>query len=335
MGNVRESDTCFRYGGEEFMLLLAQTSSEGAQKVGERIRRLCESTAYNNGEYDKTVTVSVGISCLKQKDLTRPEDMLAYADKALYRAKAEGRNRLEVYREASVDRAKQTDGSSMSLSFLKDRLAAILDKTKKASIETLELLVNDMRTPGSNGHNHRVVQYLELIGSRLGLPPSIIRTLQRAAALHDCTKVLLSQTAASQRRQLNDEELASIKDHPSMLAELIKPFDFFSNERAALLYHHEKFDGTGYPEGLKGDQIPLGARVFSIADAIVAMTSDRPYRPKLSGEQLVQELVDNAGTQFDPSLVRIFIDILSENDLIKVPAETLSAAREKMLADST
>jgi diguanylate cyclase (GGDEF)-like protein len=330
VGNVRESDTCFRYGGEEFMVLLAQTSSEGAKKVGERIRRLCESAAYNNGEHDRTVTVSVGVTSLKQKDLSRPEDMLAYADKALYRAKAEGRNRLEVYLEPSAERAKWANGSP-DLKFLKDRLAAILDKTKKASIETLELLVNDMGNAGSKDHNHRVVQYLELIGSRLALPQSIIRTLQRAAALHDCTKVLLSQTVANQNRLLNDDEMAPIKDHPHILAELFEPFDFFSKERAALLYHHEKFDGTGYPEGLKGDQIPLGARVFAIADAIVAMTSDRPYRPKLSGEQLVQELVDNAGTQFDPSLVSVFIDILSENNLIEVPAEALSAAREKML----
>jgi HD-GYP domain-containing protein (c-di-GMP phosphodiesterase class II) len=188
-----------------------------------------------------------------------------------------------------------------------------------------------MGNAGFKDHNHRVVQYLDLIGSRLGLPLSNIRTLQRAAALHDCTKVLLSQGVSDQNRLLNDEEMAPIKDHPHILAELFKPFDFFSNERSALLYHHERFDGTGYPEGLKGDQIPLGARVFAIADAIVAMSSDRPYRPKLSGEQLVQELVDNAGTQFDPSLVSVFIDILSENNLLEIPPETLSAARDKML----
>ena len=89
-------------------------------------------------------------------------------------------------------------------------------------------------------------------------------------------------------------------------------FDFFVNERSVLLYHHEKFDGSGYPEGLKGDQIPLGARLFSVADSFAAMTSERDYRRTFSIDEAVLELADKAGTQFDPDMVLLFFDVLEK-----------------------
>jgi two-component system cell cycle response regulator len=325
---VRESDACFRYGGEEFMVLMPQTDIQGAKKTAEKIRRLCDTEPYNNGDHERIVTVSIGVSSLKHRAAFSPEDLLAAADKALYRAKAEGRNRVNVYLEAFPTDTGSDGGHTIDLDFFKDRLAAILDKTKKASVEALELLVRDAGGSRFKDHNRRVTQYLGLVGAKLSLPPTIIQTLQRAAALHDCTKVLLSQTLMGKKERLNEAEMAEIKDHTSMLAEVVEPFDFFADERVVLLYHHENYNGSGYPDGLHGDQIPIGARILSIADALVAMTSDRPHRPELSAEQVVQELVGNAGTQFDPNLVGLFLDVIGENSLIDIPVQKIAEAKE-------
>jgi HD-GYP domain-containing protein (c-di-GMP phosphodiesterase class II) len=115
-----------------------------------------------------------------------------------------------------------------------------------------------------------------------------------------------------------------------MLSELIELFDFFSNEKSILLYHHENFDGTGYPGGLKENEIPLGARIFTIADAIAAMLTERPYRKKLSPEKIIEELTGNAGKQFDPQLVSQFFDIIEKQKLLPVPVEVLTKAKERL-----
>jgi diguanylate cyclase (GGDEF)-like protein len=326
---VRESDACFRYGGAEFTVLMPQTDIREAGKTAEKIRRLCDTKPYNNGDHERIVTVSIGVSSLKHRAAVRPEDLLAHADKALYRAKAEGRNRVvNVYLDAFPTDTGSNGGHTIDMDFFKDRLAAILDKTKKASTEALELLVRDAGGNRFKDHNRRVTQYLGLVGAKLSLPPTIIQTLQRAAALHDCTKVFLSQTVMGKKERLNEAEMAEIKDHTFMMAELVEPFDFFADERAVLLYHHENYNGSGYPNGLQGDQIPIGARIFAIADALVAMASDRPHRPELPAEQVVQELVGNAGTQFDPNLVGLFLDVIGENSLIDIPAQKIAEAKE-------
>jgi HD-GYP domain-containing protein (c-di-GMP phosphodiesterase class II) len=129
---------------------------------------------------------------------------------------------------------------------------------------------------------------------------------------------------------LNKEERNEIEDHPYMLSELIDMFDFFANEKSILQHHHENYNGTGYPDGLKESEIPLGARIFAMTDAIAAMLSGRLYKAKMSPEEMIAELADKAGTQFDPMLVSLFFDIIERQELFSVPAEVLEQAREKV-----
>ena len=206
----------------------------------------------------------------------------------------------------------------------------ILEKTKRSSIESLKLLTRDISDDEHKQHNHYVRQYISLIGEKLALPPSIVETFKRAATLHDNFNVLLRKNSKNKNKALNTEEKIEIEDHPYMLSELIGLFDFFSNEKSILLYHHENFDGTGYPGGLKESEIPLGARIFTIADAIAAMLTERPYRKKLSPEKIIEELTDNAGKQFDPQLVSLFFDIIEKQKLLPVPIEVLTKAKERL-----
>jgi diguanylate cyclase (GGDEF)-like protein len=330
---ARQTDIPIRYGGEEFMLLLTNTDIEGARSLAERIRSAGEKKTYDDGTNSATVTVSMGVASVKLHQPSDGRELVAFADKALYRAKAEGRNRAKVYIEESPGQIKDGDVSEgKGFRYLKENLSSILEKTKKASIESVELLVRDAGNIGHKQHNQQVKQYIEFIGERLILPPSIIETFKRAATLHDNFQILLEKALKNKSDVLDTEERAEIEAHPYMLSELVELFDFFTNEKSILLYHHENFDGTGYPDGLKESEIPLGARIFAIADTIAAMLSEQTYRKKLSPEEVIKELADNAGTQFDPTLVSLFFDIIEQKGLFPVSAEVLTKSKEKVRA---
>ena len=330
--HVRDSDLLFRYGGEEFLAVLPEASINGAEKAAEITRRRCEKRNYDFEDRSISVTVSIGISSIQDHHPATAEEMLRYADQALYQAKAEGRNRVRAYRsESSASHQEQRDQGGNPLKYVKEHLSAILEKTKDSSISSLELLVRDMGDARFTNHKKQVLQYMELMGSKLHLPPNIIETFKRAASLHDCfCNILLGKALITNKGDLNEEEKQKIKDHPYMLVELTEVFDFFVNERTVLLYHHENYDGSGYPYGLSGDQIPLGARVYAIVDALVSMSSERSYREKFSPEQILDELIDNAGRQFDPVLVDLFIGAIEENRLLNADEETFGRAKEKI-----
>ncbi len=327
----RKADIPFRYGGEEFMVLLPNTSIAGAQNVAEKIRSICDKKRYNDGNSAITVTVSIGISSVKQYQLLESKELLALADKALYRAKAEGRNRVAVY--SKVPYGRPVDGNideNRDFVYLKEHLSLILEKAKKSSLESLDLLTRDLGGEEYRQHNHDVKRYIKLIGEKLALPPAIIETFKRAANFHDNFRILMKETLSANNKMLSNNERMEIEAHPYMLSELTDLFDFFADEKSILLYHHEHFDGTGYPGGLKENEIPLGARIFALTDAITAMLSERQYRTKLSPEDMVLELANKAGTQFDPTLVSLFFDLIEKQGLLSVQLDVLAKAREKV-----
>jgi two-component system cell cycle response regulator len=321
--NLRDTDICFRYGGEEFVVLIPNAGNNEAQRTAEKIRQACESEKYDDGSYSTAVTVSLGVATVVHLNPSEARGLLTLADKALYRAKAEGRNRVVVYHEdlwkANTDKTYK---------YLQERLSGIIEKTKKASVKCLELMVWDRESDGFRAHNQRVKQYFDLIGEKLGFNQTMVKTLQNAAVFHDATKYLLG--GINQKKYLDEGEMGYILDHPCRLHELIAPFDFFAGERSVLLRHHENWDGSGYPDGLHADEIPVGARIFAVVDAFVAMTSQRSYRRKFTTEEAVLELATYAGTQFDPVSVNAFIDAVKESAPLALSDEVVAAAKSKL-----
>ncbi|MCP3926173.1 MAG: diguanylate cyclase [Desulfobacterales bacterium] len=302
--HLRESDFAFRYGGEEFMVLLPQTDIDGAYATAEKLRLFCRDHIYDNGTHITMVTISIGVSSLLANKPKNPEELILFADKALYKAKSEGRNLVERYKSTN------DDPFAGDIIGLKNRIESILDRTKQSAISSIEILVKE--TGGEiESHNKRVLEYIEKAGKKMRMPKTIVDPFKRAAILHDCFKHLMGQSVNTSN-VLSPEDRAILESYPYMLGELTELFDFFANERSVLLFHHENYDGSGYPEGLKGAEIPLGARIFSIADSVVAMLSDRPHRSKKNIEDVISELKTNAGKQFDPNIVEIFLSILNE-----------------------
>ena len=324
----RHPDFIFRYGGEEFLTLLPHTDITGARIAAEKICSSWENKTHSDGVQSATVTVSAGLASLR---LHRPADwkqMVTFADKALYRAKAGGRNRVRIHMEDSFEFPGDTgDTEDKDIRLFKEKLSFILEKTKKASLENLELLVREVGGESFLDHNRKVEKYLKVLCNKLNLSPNIVQTIKQASSIHDCFKVLFKKTLMSTSKVLNSKEKAEIEKSPYVLAEMTRLFDFFSNERTVLLWHHENFDGTGYPEGLNGGQIPTAARIFSIADALAAMLSDKPFRKRLSHDMAIEQLAVNAGTQFDPALVLLLLDTIETERLLDVSDRVLESAK--------
>lgn len=178
-------------------------------------------------------------------------------------------------------------------------------------LETVRSLVAaiDAKDSYTKSHQERVVMFAMLLGAELGLSAGEIDVLRQAAVLHDIGKIGVPEQILRKPEHLISEEFDIIRQHPVIGAEIISPVRFLSEVVQIVLHHHERFDGTGYPDGLKGAEIPLGARILAVADAVDAMLSDRPYARARTVAEVREELRRCSGTRFDPQLVKIALKI--------------------------
>jgi HD-GYP domain-containing protein (c-di-GMP phosphodiesterase class II) len=181
------------------------------------------------------------------------------------------------------------------------------------------------KDPYTSGHSERVCYYSDFISKRLSFPPKERNELQIASYLHDIGKIGISNRFINKKGTLTPTDWAIIKQHTRKSIELLMPLNLPPNILSYIQHHHERYDGTGYPDGLTGEQIPIGARIIAISDSYDSMTSDRPYRKPLTNGDAKNELVKNAGKQFDPNLVSLFLDVLKEMEEVFLVKDHLRA----------
>jgi putative nucleotidyltransferase with HDIG domain len=170
----------------------------------------------------------------------------------------------------------------------------------------------EARDPYTRGHSARVTQLAEAIARRLGWDDGRLASLRVGGPLHDIGKLALSDDVLCKEGGLDEEEFEQIREHPKIGAKILLRFAAYREALPYVLYHHERWDGNGYPTGKAGDEIPLEARLLAVADAFDAMTSDRPYRRALTHAEALAEVERCAGTQFDPEIARIFLEVFGE-----------------------
>lgn len=193
-------------------------------------------------------------------------------------------------------------------------LEAALRRVETTYEETLQALgaAIDLRDAGTAGHSFRVTQYALAIGRAMGCTASQLREISHGASLHDIGKIGIPDGILLKEAALSDEERAVMKTHVIIGYHLVSRIAFLYPAAEIVRTHHENFDGTGYPERLRGEGIPMGARIFAVADALDAMTSDRPYRKSLPFSAAFAEIESQAGRQFDPAVVKTFLGLDSE-----------------------
>jgi diguanylate cyclase (GGDEF)-like protein len=306
-GKLRQSGEAFRLGGDEFALLLADhdegTALAAANSIVERIATTLDF------EHIGAVTVSAGLATFPLQGHGRDE-LVKLADSALYWAKEHGKNRVRLYRPDVVELAE-----------LK-RLAAGPDKAARYRAAASLAKAVDARDTYTGNHNERVGELAARVATRLGLDPEQVELTRLAGSLHDLGKLAIPEEILQKPGTLTDSERLVLERHPQIGFRML---DSLGVDPVAdlVLHHHERWDGAGYPDGLSGSQIPLGARIIFVTDAYDAMTSDRLYRSKRSSEAALAELERCAGTQFDPGIVGAFaeeLELSAETTTRAVPA---------------
>jgi diguanylate cyclase (GGDEF)-like protein/putative nucleotidyltransferase with HDIG domain len=294
-GSIRTSDIGARYGGDEFAVILPGTSAEGAEMVAERIREGLQSSMDEKGIM---LTCSIGIACWMADGITR-ETLIQAADRALYAAKAAGRNqvclagKLEVTEPARPEATLKVDDSS-AIENIVYALAATVDT----------------RDHYTYGHSKAVSRYATELAGAAGYTREGIKRIRAAGLLHDIGKLSIPDIILTKNGPLTKGEWEIIKHHPEMGVGILKYIVGLRGCIDAVLCHHERYDGKGYPRGLKGNDIPKDARIMAIADAYDAMTSERSYKEgRMSKEEALRELRKYASTQFDPELIELFIGL--------------------------
>jgi putative nucleotidyltransferase with HDIG domain len=176
---------------------------------------------------------------------------------------------------------------------------------------TLEALGDalDLKDAETEGHSKRVTAFTIAIARAMGLPADQIRVIARGAFLHDIGKMAIPDAILRKPGALDPDEIAIMREHCYRGYQILKKIPFLTEASEIVYSHQERWDGTGYPRGLKGDQIPLGSRMFSVADTLDAITSDRPYRPKQSITAACEEIKAWSGRQFDPEVVKVFLSM--------------------------
>ena len=294
---TRDCDIVSRYGGEEFAIILPNTDEKGATEIAEKIRYSIENTYFygQQNQPNKNLTVSIGISVYPDK-ATNEFELIKSADDALYRAKFFNKNRVETYVSILDELKNEIDESEIEL---------------VASIKTLVSVIN-AKDRYTYGHCERLVFYSRLLADKLNLNKEDKMTLVYGAYMHDIGKINISKEVLIKKMPLTNEEWNMLKQHPQNGVDIIKPVASLQRIAPLILHHHEKYDGTGYPSGLRGEAIPYLARVLTVVDCFDAMTSNRPYNKRKTYDEGIEELKACSGTQFDPEIAKVFIDLIND-----------------------
>lgn len=245
------------------------------------------------------------------KDLAPPLETIRRLDIQGYCEKSDKFDQLLLLIESGIKVISQMN----TIKEINEELKDTYDKLERAYMESIQTLryTVEAKDTYTRGHSDRVSEFSVLIGKHLGLPETDLRTLQIGGLFHDIGKIGVPDSILLKEGKLTDDEYSEIKNHPTIGAHILSSATIFKDIIPIVKHHHEKYDGNGYPGKLKGDDIPYFARIAAVADTFDAMTSKRTYRDALPLEVVISEIERCKGTQFDPKIADVFLDILNNH----------------------
>jgi diguanylate cyclase (GGDEF)-like protein/putative nucleotidyltransferase with HDIG domain len=353
--NCRRSDVVARYGGDEFVILMPETTMEHARQLATKLKGWVSSDPLMR---EKNISASFGIACYPLHG-SSPQELIQVADASMYLSKHQGGNAvstadhfdpneakkwkrdvLEAYLGVTLKRlfstgpdafeeiyqrlkqfteslaaTESTNGTPSSTPFGTQGLPqAVLD-----TVTSLAFAI-DAKDHYTQGHSQKVSAYAALIAEGLEMTEAEVEEIRLGAILHDIGKVGIPETILNKSGPLNPEEWEIMKGHVIFGAKILDPLTPLASVRQIVLHHHEFFDGSGYPEALAGNNIPLGARIIAVADAYDTITSDRTYKKGRPASEALTELERCANAQFDGAIVELFVRTMRQlpNPIIEV-----------------
>lgn len=252
------------------------------------------------------------------KDLAPPLETIRRLDIQGYCEKSDKFDQLLLLIESGIKAISQMN----LIKEINNELKDTYDKLERAYMESIQTVryTVEAKDAYTRGHSDRVSEYSVLIGKYMGLPEEDLRTLRIGGLFHDVGKIGVPDSILLKTEKLTDDEYSEIKNHPTIGAHILSTATIFENLIPIVKHHHEKYDGTGYPSKLKGEDIPFFARIAAVADTFDAMTSKRTYRDALPVDTVKAEIERCKGSQFDPKIADVFLDILNNhyNEIIDI-----------------
>lgn len=309
---VREVDIPARYGDNEFAVILPESDETAAAVVGERIQKAFAEITVPGPEGEMALESCCGIAALSAAVQTK-EELLRTALGALLEAKRGGHNAICTSGEMAARRREVRENRQL-IEQLHERIDRIGSETERTYFQSVMKAIGEIPTVKKvlMPHSERVAFFAQRLAESLGLPEAQARSIHRSGLLHDAGKLAIDAAILAKPGKLTGAEHDLMRQHPLFAVQILGSAPFFTSELPAILHHHERIDGTGYPEGVSGEAIPLPARILSIAEAWDTMVTAQPYRPEpLPFDAALAELRKGSGRQFDPDLAERFAALIA------------------------
>ena len=298
----RKQDVLGRYGGDEFVILIPETGADEAAVLLERIQAEVKRIRIAR---EVSMSISCGIAQSLEDGTTTPRELFRRADLALYEAKNAGKDCVRIWDQNMSKRLDESDMEIEKIKRLQRRVAGLSERSEKMFIQSIWALVQalEAKDPFAKKHSEHVTAYARAMAETMGVGPRVLEVIDHAAMLHDIGKIGVPDAILAKPGPLNRKERLIVQQHPLIAVKILEKMTFLEKELEIVRHHHEAWNGQGYPDGLAGTSIPLGARILAVADTLDALTSPRAYRPPRSVSQAVRILLDASGYEFDPAVV--------------------------------
>lgn len=313
---VRKYDTVIRYGGEEFIIITPGADKEIVLVLAQRLLEIVKLYTFGNKIHKVKLKISVAVACFPDDKIHNASDFIKVADSILDKVKETGGDKVYSYQDVvntglvpTVDAEKSSDVFA-----LQDKLGKLTKRANQSLAEAIFAFAKtiEIKDHYTGEHVEKTVHYATELAKAKNLPKEEIERIRQASIIHDLGKIGISEKILMKKSKLTAAEYEEIKKHPQIGADILRPIHFFQSIIPLMLHHHERWDGHGYPYGLKGEEIPLGARIIALADTYEALTSTRRYRKACSKKAAMMTIKQVSGTQFDPGLVDLFLGILEK-----------------------
>jgi len=321
--HLSPGDAAIRMGGDEFLLWFPRVKERNLQELGQKILAEATATLSIMEVSDLKITLSIGFvqQDPSDKDLSK-EQLLERADRALYTSKRNGKNQLTTWSPHPKGQpflwGDPPQGEHQEFRALERRVRELEHQQSTDQERLVEMLSNllSIKEFETGLHSFRVAKMTACLLEHLEVSSQEKIDIIRGAKLHDIGKIAIPEAILHKTEKLSETDWTIIRQHPQLGKRILENQKFLDSASDIVLYHHECFDGSGYPMGLKGEQIPFGARLFALVDAYDTMRANRLYKTSMSQKNVLEELERKSGTQFDPNLFKFFRSHIEELEKI-------------------